>query len=1295
MVRANLVSALEEMTGGRAEIGKISVVPFRFRVEGHDLTIHGKEAAGDVPYAHVDHLVAYIKIISILQREYGFDSLSLEHPVFHLIVYPDGSTNQPTPKAAQAKAERGLQQLFALSINHLQIVRGELLWKDQKLPFDLVANDVTGGLDYSFVHRNYAIYFSAAKTETNLRDLRPFTSSVKVRLTLGHNFAIANSIEWSSGHSRIEASGRLDDFTHPRLAGKYNGRIDLGDFASVAKIKEVRAGFMEAGGSGTWSGQEFLLSGKAAVRNLEWRDSTILLTNTAAKANYTITASDLKLTDIQARILGGEGVGHLQIANWLSPKRPVGRKTQDLQKGSLSLKLADVSVASLASAIRIRTVPLNRLRFAGLAGGTFESSWTGSPARAETVFALDVKPPSRIGPREIPMTARAKGRYHGATDEVELADFDLASRSTEIQASGTLSTSSSVKFGISTTDLGEWQPILSALSGPQIPVNLRGRATLNGVASGKLRDFAVSAHLQMNNFLTTAPATASAPARQIHWDSLVADVQGSPRSVSVARGLLTRGPTAIRFEVNASLLDGRLADTSPFTAHIQSRNADLSELQSMLGYDYPVTGKVDLLLVASGTKSEPHGEGQIVLTNGSVYGQPITRMTSDLHFAQGELQLNNAVVLVKNGRVEGGGAFSARTRGFRFNLNGSGFELSHFAWLQQSGIPVEGKMNFAAHGEGTLEAPVINADIHLFNLAFDHEHAGDFKFEAITRGADMQLSGRSDFEQAELSIGGTIHLREQWPADLSLRFDRLDVDSLLRARLGYHLTSHVPVAGVLQLRGPLLEPKLLNATADLTSLSAEVESFNIHNEGPIHFTINDRVLALNRLRLAGDGTDITAQGTVQLRGDHEVDIRSDGRLNLKLLQTLGPGISSAGLATVGVRVGGTFRSPSLVGNAEISKGSLSSIDLPNGLSEMNGTLAFNQDRLQIQKLSARVGGGTVDFTGFMSYSPHLTFDINAVARDVRLRPAGLSATSDADLHLVGNPRDSLLSGEVTILKLTLTPGFDFARYLEGIRQTTTLPSVGDSMLSNVRLDIHVVTTPELQMQAASAKVSGDADLHLRGTLLRPLLLGRVDIMEGDVYFSGTKYRLERGEITFTGPTGIKPTLDLEATTRVRDYDIALGVNGTPDKLNVTYRSEPPLPSADIVALLALGRTENETAFANSSSQAVSQQASSAIISQALNATLSSRSQRLFGISRIKVDPNGLNTETTPTHTAPAVTIEQQVSSNLTVSYSTEVSQASQQVIQGEYNVTRNISIVAVRDQNGVVSFDVRLRQRKK
>jgi hypothetical protein len=141
-----------------------------------------------------------------------------------------------------------------------------------------------------------------------------------------------------------------------------------------------------------------------------------------------------------------------------------------------------------------------------------------------------------------------------------------------------------------------------------------------------------------------------------------------------------------------------------------------------------------------------------------------------------------------------------------------------------------------------------------------------------------------------------------------------------------------------------------------------------------------------------------------------------------------------------------------------------------------------------------------------------------------------------------------------------------------------------------------------------------------------------------------------------------------------------------------------LSTSDIISLLALGQTQGQSPQLQSAGQtAYAQQASSAVLAEALNSALSNRAQRLFGISHIRIDPQGLNTETTPTQTTPlpAVTIEQQVRDNITLTYSTNVAQTSQQIIQGEYNVTRAVSIVGIRDYNGVVSFEVRLRQRKK
>jgi len=86
-------------------------------------------------------------------------------------------------------------------------------------------------------------------------------------------------------------------------------------------------------------------------------------------------------------------------------------------------------------------------------------------------------------------------------------------------------------------------------------------------------------------------------------------------------------------------------------------------------------------------------------------------------------------------------------------------------------------------------------------------------------------------------------------------------------------------------------------------------------------------------------------------------------------------------------------------------------------------------------------------------------------------------------------------------------------------------------------------------------------------------------------------------------------------------------------------------------------------------------------------------QRLFpGGSRVTIDPQFIGAENNP---SARVTIEQQINNNLTFTYVTSLTQSAETVIQLEYNIDKNVSIVAVRDQNGVLGFDVHIRRRKK
>jgi len=1303
LVRSRIVSTIERATGGRVELGAYHTIPFRLQAEIRDLTIHGREAPGEVPLAHVDRLVARIKVISLLETSFGFKSIVLEHPVLHLIVYPDGSTNQPAPGVRLTSTKTPVEQLFSLSIHRLDVRRGELLWNDQRIPFDFSVAEVSVDMTYSFLRGRYDGHLLLGKVDTKFQDYRPFSWMAAVHFSLGKNDVEVSTLKWNSARSHAEASGRLTDFHQPKLEARYTGTVDLAEAAAIARQPEVRAGVLELSGQGSWSAEKFASDGKAALKNFAWRDDQLSLRDANLSSDFSVDDRQIKWSKAQGRLLGGSVTGDGEITNWLSSRPPIRNakekdKKPEEQKGILRLRLKEVSAGAVAAAISTPRYPLDRLKLAGTTEGTIEARWTGSGRRAEVEFALNLAPPANPEAGQLPVTAAARGVYRGSSDELELAEFDAATRSAQIHARGKLAAGASLQISAGTTDLAELQPLIAALHGPdRLPVTVHGSVRFTGTASGKLPIPSLAGHLQIQDFDSLIPATDRAPEQRVHWDSLAADVQVSPRNLAIRHATALRGDGSAYFDLSAALSRGQFNPTDAFTANINLQNANIAELEALAGYDYPVTGRMNLTMQAGGTRENPHADGHVEVTDAVAYGEPFQQFDADLRWSKGEGSLNNIHLSYYDSEATGGAAYNPSTRAYHFNLTGKNFDLTRVPKLQTTRVPVEGRLDFTAQGSGTPGAPAINAKILVRDLTLDHERTGNLAIDAGTEGEAIRLAAHSDFEHGQLSLEGNVRPRDNYLADLALRFDHLDVDSIVHDYLNGRVIGHSGISGQLQMRGSLRTPREMNVVASLDGLDVNVDELKLKNQGPLRFTIAQQVVRLEQLHIVGEDTDFSAHGTASLVGNRDLDFAADGHLNLQLIQTLNSDFTSSGMVDVAMTVTGPMGDPLLEGRANVSHGAIAYRDLPSGLSDMNGSLVFNKNRLQVENLTAHSGGGTLTLGGeATTYAGQINFDFSAKAQDVRLRyPAGVSSTANADLRFYGTRESSTLSGDVIVTKLAITPGFDFAAYVANGRQSVVVPPA-TSPLYRIKLDVHVVTASDLQMQTAIARLSGAADLRLRGTAAKPAVLGRLEVLEGEISFNGAKYRLERGEVMFQSPVSIQPVLDLQATTRVRDYDITVSVNGQTDKpLSIKYRSDPPLPEADIVALLAVGQTREQSAqLAQSGSSAFSETASNLILSEALNATVSNRVQRLFGVSKIKIDPQGLSTETNPTR-GPQVTIEQQISNNFTLTYSQNVSQASQQIIQGEYYIRRNVSIVGTRDQNGVVSFDVKIRQRKK
>jgi translocation and assembly module TamB len=1320
-VRGRMVTEVERITGGRAEVGSFHIVPFHMQVEVRDITVHGREAPNDIPLAHVDHLVARVKLDSLLRSELAFHSVALDHPVVHIAIAEDGTTNIPRIPETTGNP---IEPLFALSIDHLASRQGELIWGDRKIPLDFAVHDAGLQMDYSYLHGRYESRFTLGKVDTTYDGFRPFSWMTTIEFSLARNFVEIKSLTWNSGRSRLRASGRISDFRNPHFDATYDGHADLAEVAAISRETELRDGAADFKGSGRWSLDDFSSSGAIALRDVAWQDDQVSLKKASATTDYSVTDQQIKLTRMQGKLFGSSVSGDAQIDNWLhnipmqvankmqknkenvatiSAARPARKGTKQkapgVESGVVHLRVRDVPTADVADALDTRAHSLYRFRPAGMAAGSVDAAWKESLKNAEVSFALDVTPSPNPTAGQLPITARMQGVYRFAEDSLELAQFNVTTPGSRVQAQGRLSDSSSLHVTASTSNLDEWRPLVLALGGPAaLPFHVDGSATFNGVAGGSFSSPTLAGNLVAQDFDFNLPATSRTPAQQVHWDSLTASVQYSSHDFGLHSGSLRHDDTTADFDVNAQLQRGLLTGSSAISGHVNLHHVDVASTASLARLDYLVTGTADVSVQIAGTRADPQVQGHIHAANASVYGESIEKFDADVRVADGEAALNNIQLAHLDSVVTGSVAYTPDSRAFKLDVAGRNFDLAGIRQIQLQPLPIEGRANFSLQGSGTLDAPVINAQVQIHNLVVDHEESGGLNVEATTKDGVLQLIGHSDFLRGRLAIDGTVGMHGDYPAKITAHTDHLDLDALWSAYLGQQLTGHSEVGGVVTLEGPLRHPHQWTLNGDMTDIGIEFEYAKLRNQGPVRFTYAQETIHIAPLHMVGEGTDVTGQGAIDFTSKHELDLTADGQVDLRFLGSINSDLTASGLATVHMMVRGTLLEPRPNGTLQIKNGVINYAGLPSGLSEMNGSVTFTRDRAHIENLTAKTGGGTLDFKGeATSFNHQINFNLTATGKDVRLRyPPGVSSTADAQLNWVGNRSASTISGNIYVTKLAVTPGFDFGSYLERSRQSAGIAPT-NSVLYNVKLDVAVRTAPELQMKTAVARLSGDADLHLRGSLARPSVLGRADILEGEATFNGIKFRLERGDITFANPVAIEPQVDLQATTHVRNYDLDLTVTGTPDRLNVNYRSEPPLPKSDIISLLALGRTseESEQLQQQSGQNALSDEATAMIINQAINQTVSSRLQKLFGASRIKIDPQGLATETNPTARGPQITIEQEFANNVSLTYSTNVSQSTQQIIEGEYFFTRNVSAVGTRDQNGVVSFDVRIRRRKK
>jgi translocation and assembly module TamB len=530
---------------------------------------------------------------------------------------------------------------------------------------------------------------------------------------------------------------------------------------------------------------------------------------------------------------------------------------------------------------------------------------------------------------------------------------------------------------------------------------------------------------------------------------------------------------------------------------------------------------------------------------------------------------------------------------------------------------------------------------------------------------------------------GTVQLKDDYFADATLDTQAIPLQPLVAMyspAQAADLTGQTEVHATL--RGPLKKKTAVEAHLVIPNFNVDYKkTIQLAAAAPIRADYVNGALDVKKAVIRGTGTDLTFQAHVPAAKDQPEALLLRGTVDLRLAQMISPDVTSGGELRFDIDSFGARSNPNVQGQVRIVNASFAQSGVPLGLSKGNGLLTLTRDRLNITEFKGEMGGGPVSASGGVIYKPDLQFDLGLKADKVRvLYEQSVRTTIASNLSLSGRYDAAQLQGQVNIEDLSFTSNFDLMDFASEMGGGETTPPPTGGFQDRLRLQIAIQTPGGINMASRELSMAGQANLLVRGTAAQPVILGRVNLSDGELIFRGNRYLVQGGTIDFRNPSRTEPVVDVSANTKIQQYDIQMHFWGPADHMHTNYSSDPALPPADIINLVAFGKT-SEAAAANPTPPGAL--GAESLVASQVSGQVTSRIEKMAGLSQLSIDPQLGSSQQNP---GARIAVQQHVTSKIFVTFSSDVTQTQQQAIKLEYQFTPRSSFTAMRDQNGGFSF---------
>jgi hypothetical protein len=815
-----------------------------------------------------------------------------------------------------------------------------------------------------------------------------------------------------------------------------------------------------------------------------------------------------------------------------------------------------------------------------------------------------------------------------------------------------------------------------------------GALQVKGTLSGEIAHPRIEGHILLDRWTLQNKAMGALASEFILQDRQLLFKEGALDSLSAGR---KPSSPPYRFDGHIQWAD---PEKAMFDLQTKITAADPQAVFDFFKLSIPLRTAATGMLSIKGTPQDFAVKGLLSMARGSLYGERFDRGRLDLTVTNKEVLLRKVSLERGAARVEGEGEIQF---GGNYQIAAKGTLLPiHEIELIQSRAPLlSGKMALEVTGAGSFRKPqlLIVASVQDLRYADTEGDSGTVKVDWDQRLVRLEGS----FPKKNFSAKGEVQLEPSHPFSFQGRFARLRVDPFIRQFFSTPLPGiALQMTGEMEGSGQLSKIDQINLTGSLTEISADFGGYAVQSDGPIAVRSEAGAFTFENARLKGENTALEFNGGLTPLQSWDLFVKGEADLNL--LTYFSKTITSGkGKATLDVRISDQWSSPRILGQLALRDGTVRTVIFPQAVHVSSLSVVFNERILLLESFEGEMGrgrfqaSGKADLVGF-GLGP---FGFLLEVADTRINLArDLVATVDGELFFQREGSVQSLKGEMIVKRAIYDKRVDLkAMAVEWMQKTEESLHEEIPFVGGTKMNIHLSGRENLWIDNNIAKIPLEADLFLRGTIDRPLLIGRIMVPRGLIYFRNNEFKVTSGSVEFLDPQKINPRFDLKAKTVVKtpdskvslkkEYEIDLGLAGTLSQFTLSLSSSPPLPEADILTLLTFGVTTAE--FAQSQTGAASSEATSLILSELLEGAV----PKTGVVDRIQVDPftGGAKSSSGPRLTAEKRLLEDR----LLVTYSATLDPSQEQLIRMIYELGKNVSLVGERDEKGQMGGDVRFR----